>query len=261
MRPQKNSSDARRGWGPFTSRQLTTIVCVAVVSVVVAVPTVALAASGAFTSTTVTPAVTATNSATVASAVGVKGIASATNTNARYGVVGSASGANGIGVQGGGTKFGVFSNGPLGVAAGKSLSCGGCVTAGDLSTSAKGAAKGALIYQSSQSFTGPYSDGEAIASFAGIPAGLLCVSGTASASTTSPTGANMSLHFVDGGGYTYLQFALNPTAATSHQELVELGTVCADNFGGPLTWYGGGNSDTISDSSDVGSLSVQVFSE
>jgi hypothetical protein len=93
-----------------------------------------MAAVGTFTSSTVTPAVTATNSATVANAKGVQGSASATSAGvARYGVTGNAGGTLGIGVQGTGTKYGVFSNGPLGVAAGKSLSCTGCVGVGALS--------------------------------------------------------------------------------------------------------------------------------
>jgi hypothetical protein len=125
-----------RGLGRFTGWQLTTIICVAIVAIVT-VPTVALAASGAFTSTTVTPAVTATNSAAVVNARGVLGYADGTGNATRYGVIGQASGTNGIGVQGGGTRFGVYSNGPLGVAAGKPLACTGCVGLGALSAAAK----------------------------------------------------------------------------------------------------------------------------
>lgn len=93
-----------RGWGPFTGRQLTLII-VAVV-VMVAIPTAALAASGAFTSAS----------------------------NTVPGVRGTNTGTAGIGVYGTGKKDGVFSNGPLGVAAGKKLVCTGCVTAGDLAS-------------------------------------------------------------------------------------------------------------------------------
>ncbi len=122
-----------RGWGPFTGGQLTVIV---VAVLVVLIPTAAMAAVGAFTSTTATPAVTATNSSTAANAKGVQGSATGTNTNARFGVTGNAGGTNGVGVQGTGTKYGVFSNGPLGVAAGKSLSCTGCVGAGAIASNA-----------------------------------------------------------------------------------------------------------------------------
>jgi hypothetical protein len=112
-------------------------VCVAILAAV-AIPTAAVAAVGTFTSTTVTPAVTATNSATVANAKGVQGSASATSAGVnRYGVTGNAGGTFGIGVQGTGTKYGVFSNGPLGVAAGKSLTCAGCVGPGALSAAAR----------------------------------------------------------------------------------------------------------------------------
>jgi hypothetical protein len=137
MRQRENKSSAGKGWGPFTSRQLTTIVCVAIIAAVL-IPTAAMAAVGKFTSTTATPAVTGTNSATVANAKGVQGSASATSAGVtRYGVTGNAGGTFGIGVQGTGTKYGVFSNGPLGVASGKSLSCTGCVGPAALSTAAK----------------------------------------------------------------------------------------------------------------------------
>jgi hypothetical protein len=109
----------------------------AIALAMVLIPTAAFAAVGTFTSTTATPAVTATNSSTVANAKGVQGNATGTNTNARWGVTGLAGGANGIGVQGTGTKYGVFSNGPLGVAAGKPLSCTGCVSPTNLSSAAK----------------------------------------------------------------------------------------------------------------------------
>ena len=103
-----NDSTARgRGLGPFTGRQLT-IVIVAIAAMF-AIPTAALAASGAFTNNSSTvPAVQATNS-----------------------------NAAGIGVEGTGKKYGVLSNGPLGVAAGKPLSCAGCVGATALASGAR----------------------------------------------------------------------------------------------------------------------------
>ena len=121
-------------WGPFTGRQLTTIVCVAIVSVVVAVPTAALAASGAFTSATTAPAVVGTNSSAASGAAGVVGSNTGGGPSTRYGVRGGATGPGGIGVQGNGKKYGVFSNGPLGVASGKALTCTRCVSPGDLSS-------------------------------------------------------------------------------------------------------------------------------
>lgn len=125
-----------RGWGPFTGRQLTTIVCVAIVSIV-AIPTAAIAATGAFTSTTATPAVKGVNSSQTANAIGVYGRASATGNVARRGVDGSATGSNGTGVYGTGTKYGLYSNGHLGVVTGKSLKCNGCIGSGALASSAR----------------------------------------------------------------------------------------------------------------------------
>jgi len=121
-----------RGWGPFTGRQLTLIACVAIVSVVVIVPTAALAATGAFSSTTAAPAVTAVNYSQATGAIGVLGRVAANGNVARTGMDGSATGSNGLGVEGAGAKYGVFSDGPLGVAAGKALLCTACVTASDV---------------------------------------------------------------------------------------------------------------------------------
>ena len=137
MRRQQNRGNTGKGWGPFTGRQLTTIVCVAIVAAV-AIPTAAMAAVGTFTNTaSAAPAVTGTNSAAAASAVGVRGSASATSAGVtRYGMAGDAAGTFGIGVKGTGTRYGVFSSGPLGVAAGKALSCTGCVGVGALSNAA-----------------------------------------------------------------------------------------------------------------------------
>jgi hypothetical protein len=145
-----------RGLGRFTGRQLTTIVCVAIVSVV-AIPTAAMAAVGTFTSSTAAPAVTGTNSSAATNAVGVVGTNTGNGLNVRYGVKDSANGPAGVGVQGTGTKFGVQSVGPFNatgtatfngaatvngaatfkqnatVAAGKKIVCTACVTAADVS--------------------------------------------------------------------------------------------------------------------------------
>jgi hypothetical protein len=99
-----------RGWGPFTGRQLTTIVCVAIVAMVL-LPTAAIAVGGSFTS----------------------------KSNQTPGLHGVNTGSNGIGVAGRGKRYGVYSNGPLGVASGKSLSCTACVTPKDLARGAKNA--------------------------------------------------------------------------------------------------------------------------
>jgi hypothetical protein len=127
-----SETQTKRARGPFTGRQLTVIACVAVVALVVMIPTAALAAAGAFSSTTAAPAVTAANTSTATNAVGVFGRAMGAGNVPRTGVVGGGTGTKGVGVQGNGASYGVFSNGPLGVAAGKKLVCGGCVTGPDL---------------------------------------------------------------------------------------------------------------------------------
>jgi uncharacterized protein YjbI with pentapeptide repeats len=104
-----NHERVTRGLGQFTGRQLTTII-VAVAFVVVAYPFAADAASAAFSNNSAsTPAVQGTNS-----------------------------NAKGIGVKGTGKKYGVYSNGSLGIAAGKSLACTGCVGVAALHGGTKG---------------------------------------------------------------------------------------------------------------------------
>ena len=114
---------------PITRRASAVLI---VATALVAVPTVVLAATGTFTSSTNRPAITGVNTSAQAGAAGVTGQASGGGAATRFGVSGSASGTGGIGVQGTGAKFGVYSNGPLGVAPGRPLVCSGCVTAGDL---------------------------------------------------------------------------------------------------------------------------------
>jgi hypothetical protein len=129
----RDTAERGRGWGPFTGRQLTTVI-VAVCATVVLMPFAAGAASAVFTSSgNATPAVTGTNTASA-----------------------------GIGVQGSGKKYGVFSAGPLGVAAGKPLSCIGCVKPGALSASAKelqplaaGESESGLFYVGPSTASGP----------------------------------------------------------------------------------------------------------
>jgi hypothetical protein len=256
IRLRENPSSAGKGWGPFSSRQLTTIVCVAIVAAVM-IPTAAMAAIGTFTSTTVTPAVTGTNSATVANAKGVQGSASATSAGVtRYGVTGNAGGTFGIGVQGTGTKYGVFSNGPLGVAAGKSLTCTGCVTATDL---AGNAAPGRLLYQSDATFNGPYTSGGTVASFT-VPAGLMCVTPQASAFATAAP-AQIGVAFLTSSPAPSVTTLL-AVADTNHHALVSEGSTCAQVVAGTYTYTG--NAFTVastSDNTDHGGLGVQVFSQ
>lgn len=129
---EHSASGLKRGLGPFSSRQLTLIVCIAIVSIVVVIPTAALAAIGSFSSNTAAPAVSAFNSSPSANAVSVLGRAVGVGNAPRAGVVGSGSGTAGVGVRGTGAQFGVLSLGPLGVAGTNQLKCTKCVTGGDI---------------------------------------------------------------------------------------------------------------------------------
>ena len=102
LRGTKRRRREGRGLGPFSGGQLTVVIVA--IAAVFAIPTAALAAGGSFSN----------NSATVPAL-------KASNSN-----------AHGIGVAGHGKRYGVFSNGPLGVAAGKQLTCGACVSSADL---------------------------------------------------------------------------------------------------------------------------------
>jgi hypothetical protein len=171
----------------FTGRQLTAIVCVAIVSIV-AIPTAALAASGAFTSATTVPAVSGISSSAAAGATGVAGINNGGGLNTRYGVRGGATGLAGIGVNGTGAKYGVFSNGPLGVATGKPLSCVGCVGSSALSSAAKTISFTALTLQNGWT-NAPFSTrNAAVGSFGGIVyfKGAIATGGTSSVAFTLP---------------------------------------------------------------------------
>jgi len=111
---------------------------------IVLIPTAALAVVGTFSSSTTTPAVTGTNTSAAAGSPGVLGTNTGGGLNTRYGVQGTANGTAGVGVSGTGTKYGVFSNGPLGVANGKFLTCvalTGCVGTGALVNGSVTAAK------------------------------------------------------------------------------------------------------------------------
>jgi hypothetical protein len=225
--PGKRRRREGRGWGPFSGAQLTVVIVA--IAAMFAIPTAALAAGGAFTN----------NSATVPA---VKG----TNSN-----------AHGTGVQGTGKKYGVYSNGPLGVAAGKSLSCTKCVSAGALSASAK---KGALIYSSVETVSGPYTEGEQVATFSNVPAGLMCVSGSATAFASSlPPGEFMELEFAAPGAGD-LSFQLNPSQANVRVALPGI-SACSGVNAGTYTFTGDALTGiTASNSFDTGSITVQVFS-
>ncbi len=247
-----------RGLGPFTGRQLM-VVIVAISGAIVLTPVAAMAAVGAFTSSTATPAVTATNSATVAGGKGVSGAATGSGNVTRYGVTGSASGTQGIGVKGSGTQYGVYSNGPLGVATGKSLACTGCVGRSALSSSA---VAGTLLYQHTDGFSGPWT-GSITASFT-VPAGLMCAQSSASAyASTAPV--LFLLSFRADGGAPGTGDALWLNQVNIHTALVSEGVDCASVSAGtyayePDTLSEGGGMGA-SDGNDFGNITVQVFSQ
>ena len=108
---------------------------VAIVAVIVLSPAIVWAATGSFTSSTSTPAVQGTNSNS--GGKGVAGFATSSSSTQHIAVYGRGDGSGGVGAWGTGAKYGVYSNGPLGIATGKSLVCTGCVGASDLAASAQ----------------------------------------------------------------------------------------------------------------------------
>jgi|1186.fasta_scaffold77891_2 hypothetical protein len=173
------SKRERRGLGPFSGAQLT-IVIVAVAAMF-ALPTAAIAAGGAFTSNTTKPTVSATNSSKADGAVAVYGKEIGVGKKVRFGVRGAANGKGGVGVEGAGSKYGVFSNGPfavtgdatingnLQVSSGKSFACDGCVGPKALSGAARIAK---LLPGESQTGVFSVSDGYPVATPASLTAPL-----------------------------------------------------------------------------------------
>jgi hypothetical protein len=86
---------------------------------IVLAPAAVLAATGTFSSGTPAAAVSGVNTS---------------NAPGASAVVGRATGAHGTGVSGAGRAYGVFSNGPLGIAPGQPLTCTGCISYRDLGT-------------------------------------------------------------------------------------------------------------------------------
>jgi len=109
----------------------------ALTAAIALIPTAAYAAIGAFSSGNTKPALTATNSSKVGGTKAIEGKQTGGGSSTRYGVLGTANGAGGVGVIGSGTQDGVYSNGPLGVRAGSTLQCTGCVSIPDLSPAAQ----------------------------------------------------------------------------------------------------------------------------
>ena len=122
--------------------------------------------------------------------------------------------------------------------------------------------KGQLLYQSNASFTGPYTNGETVATFTGVPTGLMCITGTASAfATTSSASVEVVFASPASPSAPTAFFVLFANEANSHKALVEdFGTNCATVGAGTYSYAGNSNSNgTTSDGHDFGSLSLQVF--
>jgi hypothetical protein len=122
---------------------------------------------------------------------------------------------------------------------------------------------GALIYQKTVSFNGPYSSGSPIVASFTIPAGLVCVEASASAYTATAT-AHLNQEFA----VSNLQapppvfLSLFANEANSHKALVSDGAPCAlQPLANTYNYVGTGFGPTLSDSNDVGSLTVRVYSQ
>ena len=118
--------------------------------------------------------------------------------------------------------------------------------------------KGQLLYQNSINFPGPYTSNQKVATFTGVPAGLMCVTAAASAFAATP-GVTLAVGFFNGTGAPGVLLELLANEAGSHKALVEFGTTCQNVPAGTYSYKGSGTPSTTSDGSDVGSLSVQVF--
>jgi hypothetical protein len=165
--------------------------------------------------------------------------------------------AHGVGVLGVGRRYGVYSKGNLGVVTGGTLNCAACVSAGDLARTAR---RGLLIYQEVAAFPGPYHANQQIASFT-VPAGLMCVSGTATAYTASTPPVRLQVALYAGGAPAVV-LAVTADETNSHKTLASSGTFCHTVRAGAYAYKGMGQTpDTLTDSNDFGSLSVQVFSQ
>src|SRR5437879_949482 len=99
--------------------------------------------------------------------------------------------------------------------------------------------KGQLLYQNSASFTGPYTSGQTVATFTGVPAGLMCVTGTASGFTSTPL-VTLTLLFTSANA-PVIGFVLFANEANSHKALAEEGTSCASVTAGTYSFVGSGN--------------------
>jgi hypothetical protein len=129
-----------------------------------------------------------------------------------------------------------------------------------------GSQPGQLLYQNATGFRGPYTSGQTIATFT-VPAGLMCLQGTATAYTTGSPPQQLEVKFLpQTSGFPEEAIAAMANESNSHKALVlSIPSACVSVQAGTVTYQGfgitGGTFNTTSDNNDYGSLSVQVYSQ
>jgi hypothetical protein len=121
---------------------------------------------------------------------------------------------------------------------------------------------GALLYENTQYFTGPYGGEQTVATF-NVPAGLMCIQGTATAYTTETPPQEVEISFAPiSTGPPDISLALLANEANDHESLVPVGgSGCVAVQAGTVKYVGVGNASTTSDGNDSGSISVMVYSQ
>ncbi len=124
---------------------------------------------------------------------------------------------------------------------------------------------GALIYQKTVDFAGPYTGGQTVATFT-VPAGLMCAQATATAYTTGTTGQFLELAFQTGtAAYGQLVLRILANQDNLHMALVPyFGEGCHQVPAGTFSYAGNAESGiypTTTDNNDQGNISVQVYSQ
>jgi hypothetical protein len=123
---------------------------------------------------------------------------------------------------------------------------------------------GALLYQDTQYFTGPYTKDETVASFS-VPAGLMCIEATATAYTSYTPPETLDLTFAPfETGPPDISLGVLANQASTHMALVPLGgSGCETVPAGTVQYVGvvGSNGNAVTDGNDYGSISVQVYSQ
>jgi hypothetical protein len=124
-----------------------------------------------------------------------------------------------------------------------------------------GPSSGALIYEQGLTFEGPLTNGQQGDTFFGVPAGLMCVQGAASAYTTT-TGTQLAIEYSDPTGVAPLaKLELVSNLAETHEALMSYGVDCKSVPAGNYTYDAILGTGTIFDANDFGSITVWVYSQ